>query len=344
MPFRSFRCRSVSVVRSIPLPKNVPTHCAEDLLSLTHRFILSRYAEVTAALTNDRLTGGGDESGAHVAVRDAARRAFSQEHLAEWREKMESSALALVSALPDNEPVDVIRQFAIPWTITLAGSATATPSSELPRLAHLANQVFVAAAHATDLEMPDAARVASTELAGAFSSMGAAAPIGVQAFVALTQTLPCFLGAAWLSLLDNRDELARLRSDRSTIPRAVEELLRFAGPSRAVFRQAASDVRIGDLDIHEGDRVVLSLSAANRDPERFANPDRLDLTRDAAGHVAFGRGTHFCAGTSMIRAATAAATAALLDYLATRDTEHATHLDGFAIRGVTSLVVTPRKD
>jgi cytochrome P450 len=311
---------------------------------LTHRFVLSRYAEVTAALSNDRLTGGGDDSGAHVAVRDAARRAFSQQHLAEWREKMEASALALAAALPDDEPVDVVLQFAIPWTITLAGFVTATPASELPRLARLASQVFIAAAHATDLEMPDAARVASAELAAALSSMGAAAPIGVQAFVALTQTLPCFLGAAWRSLLDNRGELANLRADPSQMPRAVEELLRFAGPSRAVFRQAASDVRIGDLEIHEGDRIVLSLSAANRDPERFENPDRLDLTRDAAGHVAFGRGTHFCAGASMIRAATAAATAALIDYLATRDVERATQLDGFAIRGVTSLVVTPRRD
>jgi cytochrome P450 len=129
-----------------------------------------------------------------------------------------------------------------------------------------------------------------------------------------------------------------LRAERSFMPSAVDELLRFAGPSRAVFRRAIADVRIGNLRIAKGDRVVLLLSAANRDASRFANPDCLDLKRDSSGHLSFGRGTHFCAGASLVRLALTVATTTLLDaFSVITPIGDATWLDGFAIRGLSSL-------
>jgi hypothetical protein len=162
----------------------------------------------------------------------------------------------------------------------------------------------------------------------------------VQAFVALSRTLPCALAGAWLELLKQPDDAARLRSEPSLMSRAVEELLRLAGPSRAVFRRALHEVEIGGARIPAGEHVVLMLSAANRDPAKFADPERFDLHRDASSHVAFGRGAHSCSGASLIRTAMAIATRALLDD--TTDAELAgdvTWIGGFAINGPASLPV-----
>jgi cytochrome P450 len=122
------------------------------------------------------------------------------------------------------------------------------------------------------------------------------------------------------------------------MPRAVDELLRLAGPSRAVFRRAHSVTVIGGERIAAGDGVILMLSAANRDPERFASADRIDLERETTGHVAFGRGAHSCSGSALIRMAMAVATRALLDRAPHVDVAGDVEwLDGFAIRGPSSL-------
>ncbi|HEY9226288.1 MAG TPA: cytochrome P450 [Gemmatimonadaceae bacterium] len=303
--------------------------------------MLSRYADVVAALGDSRLSGGGDAGprGTHVAMREAARRAFSADRLAAWKQEIESSARACATSLSGSE-FDLVGNFAAPWGLSVAMLATAAPSSQAEQLAMLARKVFLSAAHATDAEVSPAGQEASAELARIFATHAEAAPIHVQAFVALSQTLPCFLAAAWHALLEHPDELARLRADRSLMPSAVEELLRFAGPSRAVFRRATSGVNVGGAQIDAGDRVVLLLSAANRDPDRFDDPDRLNLDRDATGHLAFGRGTHFCAGAPLIRTALTAATSVLLDTsLCNGHVAHVEWIDGYAIRGPVAILM-----
>ena len=95
---------------------------------------------------------------------------------------------------------------------------------------------------------------------------------------------------------------ARLRADPSLLGGAVEELLRHVSPvNHATFRFAAEPVEIGGVRIGAGEVVVISLSGANRDPSRFADPDRLDLVRDNSGHVAFGHGIHYCLGAPLAR-------------------------------------------
>ena len=106
-----------------------------------------------------------------------------------------------------------------------------------------------------------------------------------------------------LSLLTNPDQLELLRRDPALIPGAVEELLRFHTiVHTGLPRLAVEDVQLGDVLVRAGEGVVASLTAANRDSERFDLPDDLDVTRDARRHVAFGFGVHQCLGQPLARA------------------------------------------
>ena len=116
------------------------------------------------------------------------------------------------------------------------------------------------------------------------------------------------------ALLAHPAELARLRADPSLFPVAVEELLRFTNPlNHATDRFTTEEMRLGDVLVPEGEWVLLATSSANRDPDRFPDPDRLDLARDARGHVAFGHGIHFCLGAPLARMEAEVALSALLE-------------------------------
>jgi cytochrome P450 len=104
-------------------------------------------------------------------------------------------------------------------------------------------------------------------------------------------------------LFTHPDQLALLKERPELVPNAVEELLRFTPltVSAAYPRYATADVELAGDTIHTGQPVLISTNAANRDPAVFADPDRLDLTRPAAHHLAFGHGPHFCAGAPLAR-------------------------------------------
>jgi cytochrome P450 len=105
-----------------------------------------------------------------------------------------------------------------------------------------------------------------------------------------------------LALLLNPGELARLRADRSLLGAAVEELLRYVNPvNNATLRFAGEPVELGGMPIGPGEVVLVSLAGADRDPARYADPERLDLGRDSGGHVAFGHGIHYCLGAPLAR-------------------------------------------
>ncbi|AQT70642.1 cytochrome P450 family protein [Streptomyces sp. fd1-xmd] len=122
------------------------------------------------------------------------------------------------------------------------------------------------------------------------------------------------IGNAIHTLLEHPDELARLRKDPAGLPGAVEELARYEGPAPlAIRRFPTEDVTIAGVTVPAGETVLLSLSAANRDPARFPRPDLLDLDRDTSGHLALGHGIHYCLGAPLARAETEIALAALLE-------------------------------
>lgn len=115
------------------------------------------------------------------------------------------------------------------------------------------------------------------------------------------ETTTNLIGNGMLTLLRHPTELARLRADLSLIPSAVEELLRYESPSQHTARLAPHDTELGDKKIRKREAVIAVMGAANRDPERFADPDRLDISRKDNRHVAFGWAAHFCFGAPLAR-------------------------------------------
>jgi len=115
-----------------------------------------------------------------------------------------------------------------------------------------------------------------------------------------------------LALLRNPAERRRLQDDPALIDSAVEELLRYDSPVQMTDRVALEDGEIAGKRVRRGVLVALVLGAANRDPERFRDPDRLDLGRVDNRHLAFGHGAHFCLGAALARAEAGIAIAALL--------------------------------
>jgi cytochrome P450 len=119
--------------------------------------------------------------------------------------------------------------------------------------------------------------------------------------VGAQETTPNLIGCGTLSLLRNPEQLEQLRSDFSLIPSAVEELLRYESPSQHTTRLATEDTELGGKRIRKRQAMIVVMGAANRDPQRFPDPDRLDITRRDNKHLAFGAGNHFCFGAPLAR-------------------------------------------
>ncbi|MGH9245451.1 MAG: cytochrome P450 [Acidimicrobiales bacterium] len=115
------------------------------------------------------------------------------------------------------------------------------------------------------------------------------------------ETTTNLIGNGTLTLLRHPEQLAELIGDPTLLSSAVEELLRFDGPSKMEVRRAAADIELRDRTIHEGDQVYLVQSSANRDDLEFPEPDRLDLRRQPNRHLGFGFGLHYCLGASIAR-------------------------------------------
>jgi hypothetical protein len=115
------------------------------------------------------------------------------------------------------------------------------------------------------------------------------------------ETTTNLIGNGLLSLLRQPTQLARLRSDPSLVATAVEELLRYESPSQHTARVAPQGAVLGDTPIPPGDAVIAVMGAANRDPERFPDPDQLNIGREDNRHLAFGWAAHFCFGAPLAR-------------------------------------------
>ncbi len=120
--------------------------------------------------------------------------------------------------------------------------------------------------------------------------------------VAGNETTRNLISHGMLMLLDNPDQLARLRDHRELLPGAVDEMLRCASPVMHFRRTATRDLTLGDTAIAEGDKVVIWYASANRDETVFTDPMRFDIERSPNEHVAFGGGgPHFCLGANLAR-------------------------------------------
>ncbi len=115
------------------------------------------------------------------------------------------------------------------------------------------------------------------------------------------ETTTNLIGNGLLTLLRRPEQLAQLRADPAAMPSAVEELLRYESPSQHTARLAPAGAVLGGTEIPEGNAVIAVMGAANRDPARFGDPDRLDLGRQDNRHLAFGWASHFCFGAPLAR-------------------------------------------
>ena len=150
----------------------------------------------------------------------------------------------------------------------------------------------------------------------------------IKAFVSLLlaaggETTDKAVSALLANLLAHPDQLAAVRRDRDLIPQAFAETLRFSPPVHMIMRQPAEDVELGGGTVPAGSTVTCLIGAANRDPERYRDPDRFDIFRDdlttksafsaAADHLAFALGRHFCVGALLAKTEIEVGTNMLLD-------------------------------
>ena len=155
------------------------------------------------------------------------------------------------------------------------------------------------------------------------------------------ETSTNLVGSGLLTLLRHPEQMRMLEDDPSLIPAAVEELLRFESPIQHTARVAQEDFSLGGKLIRRGQTVVAVLAAGNRDPERFANPDVLDVKRGDKGHLAFGWAAHFCFGAPLARMEGQIAFSALLGRLKNLElaSEDFVWRENLGLRGLSGLPV-----
>jgi cytochrome P450 len=155
------------------------------------------------------------------------------------------------------------------------------------------------------------------------------------------ETTTNHIANAMLALLRFPPELAALRADPGLAPRAVEELLRYDGPSGAQVRAVKAAQEMRGRALKPGDRVFLMLNAANRDPEAYDDPDQLDLRRKDVPHLSFGFGLHICLGFPLARMEGQVALPAVLKHWKrielVQSSERLEWLNSMVFRGMSAL-------
>ncbi|MFC9127353.1 cytochrome P450 [Streptomyces sp. NPDC057099] len=273
----------------------------------------------------------------HTRIRRLVARAFTTRRVEHLRAPIRRTADRLLDALGPHGTADLIAAYAAPLPITVICALLGVPDDHRRDF-----RAWTDALVAPDPARPAAAKEAVVAMLGFFTDLIAAKRaepaddllsdlIAVRdegdrltedelmslAFLILFagyENTVQLIGNAVLGLLEHPEQLAALRTDPARIPAAVEEFARHEGPVLlAIRRFPTEDMTIGGVTVPAGETVLLSLAAANRDPARFPDPDRLDLGRDTSGHLALGHGIHHCLGAPLARAETEIALAALLE-------------------------------
>ncbi|MFF0035592.1 cytochrome P450 family protein [Streptomyces mirabilis] len=275
----------------------------------------------------------------HTRIRRLVVRAFTSRRIEQLRTPVRETADRLLDALGPHGSADLMTAYAAPLPITVICDLLGIPG-EYRRDFRAWTDVLVA----PDPTRPGAAKEAVAAMLGFLTQLLAdkrkkpaddllSDLIAVRdegdrltedelmslAFLILFagyENTVQLIGNAILGLLTHPDQLAALRANPERFPNAVEEFARHEGPALlAIRRFPVEDVTIGAVTVPAGETVLLSLAAANRDPARFPDPERLDLGRDASGHLALGRGIHYCVGAPLARLETEIAVTALLERL-----------------------------
>ena len=260
----------------------------------------------------------------HERLRRLVNKAFTMRHVELLRPRIAAITAGLLDDMSTQREVDLLASFAFPlpvtvicellgvpvadrddfraWSATIV-SNTATPAayqSDGTAMIRYFTALLAARRHEPAEDLLSALITARDE--GDRLSENELVSMAFLLLVAGRETTVNLIGNGMLALLLNPGQLARLRDDPSLLSGAVEELLRYVNPvSNATLRFACEPVEIGGARIGRGEVVLVSLSGANRDPSRYAAPDRLDLGRDTSGNLAFGHGIHYCLGAPLAR-------------------------------------------
>jgi len=283
--------------------------------ALANAWMISRFADVHAAFLEPNLCPVGENAKHEVTAKDRdeqarmraeALAALTPQKMALWESDFSRQAQSIATALPTSRPIDLVAEFARPWALILAVQVTGANETDAEYLAGLASRVSATTADPDDVSLKVPADAAGAELNEKLKE--GAVPMAGPAFVGLSQTLPCLLANIWHALLQAPGEMERLHHEPELIPRAMEELLRCAGLVNVLHRQAIEDVNLAGVQIKAGQRLHLLVKAAQQDQGQFLSPDKMDITRRAARHFAFGAGPHSCAAAPLLRMAAAVAT------------------------------------
>jgi cytochrome P450 len=260
----------------------------------------------------------------HERLRKLVNKAFTARRVEELRPRITAITAGLLDDMSTRREVDLLASFAFPLPITVICELLGVPVADRDQFRTWSATIVadtvspeVFQAHAGAMTRYFQALMAARRREPAddlLSALIAARDEGDRlsenellsmAFLLLVaghETTVNLIASGTLALLLNPAELARLRADSSLLGSAVEELLRYVDPvNNATFRFAGEPMEIDGVSISPNEVVLVSLSGANRDPSRYADPDRLDLGRDSGGHVAFGHGIHYCLGAPLAR-------------------------------------------
>jgi len=266
----------------------------------------------------------------HTRLRRLTSRVFNVRSMHAMRERIVALTAWLLGEIGERDEFDFIRAFAGPLPALVIMDMLGVPRTELARIKRMSDDMalFIGSSR-NQPEKYDIAEAATKEMAEFFRSLIAvrrAEPRDdlLSQLVALeddgdrltedelvaTCVLLLFAGHetttnhianGLLSLIRFPREMRALREDPGLAPAAVEELLRYDGPSGAQVRIVQREHRLHDKTLRAGDRVFVMLNAANRDPRAYPDPHRLALRRDGVPHLTFGFGAHICLGFPLAR-------------------------------------------
>jgi pimeloyl-[acyl-carrier protein] synthase len=266
----------------------------------------------------------------HGRIRGLASKAFTPRRIEALRSHIQEITNSLLDAVLDRGEMDVIRDLALPLPAIVTAEMLGVPTSDWKQLTKWSTDFAMVLGNFQ--HSPERATQIIKSLEGMIHYFQAAIQeerqhsrnglisalltaeiegdrLTEEEVIANTivtmvggqETTTNLIGNGILSLLRHPDQLEKLKADLSLIPLAIEELLRYESPSQHTARLAPEDEMLGGKLIRKRQAVIAVMGAANRDPERFPDPDRLDICRQDNRHVAFAWGSHFCFGAALAR-------------------------------------------
>jgi len=306
----------------------------------------------------------------HGRVRGLASKAFTARRVEVLRTHIHEVTKSLLDAVQDRGHMDILKDFAIPLPAIITAEMLGVPTSDWPQLTvwsadfaqvlgnfqhnpERAPQVIksleamIAYFRAAIKEQQQHPRdglinaLLNAEIDGDRLTEEEVVANTIVTMVGGQETTTNLIGNGILTLLRHRDQMEKLKADLTLIPSAVEELLRYESPSQHTARLAPDDVMLGEKLIRKRQAVIAVMGAANRDPERFPDPDHLDICRHDNRHVAFAWASHFCFGAPLARIEGQAAFEHIVRRMPNLELEPGpiTWRENLGLRGLTALHV-----